>query len=160
MESPDFKYCDICNRPVDRLVVCSESCKKELCVSCDEENHSSQPFHERILHTSALSCPFLLSVVFNIGESAAESWLQGEVRDYIGWNAAVRKRQAAFLTSLSPYPRYQPFFPYSADSPSDVRQMSRSDVEYIFLISSGLSEIPTDEAHSHRPGANPLAEEG
>ncbi|KAK4023628.1 hypothetical protein OUZ56_009028 [Daphnia magna] len=23
-----------------------------------------------------------------------------------------------------------------------------------------LSEIPTDEAHSHRPGANPLAEEG
>ncbi|KAK4024775.1 hypothetical protein OUZ56_010254 [Daphnia magna] len=24
----------------------------------------------------------------------------------------------------------------------------------------GVSEIPTDEAHSHRPGANPLAEEG
>lgn len=36
-------------------------------------------------HTSALSCPFLLPVVFNVGDIAAESWLKDKVSDNIEW---------------------------------------------------------------------------
>ena len=46
-ECPDFQRCFICMCHLIEHGISCMSCHKDLCCECDEESHSSEPFHQR-----------------------------------------------------------------------------------------------------------------
>jgi hypothetical protein len=49
-ESPAFDICSLCFNVINLYAICCKTCKPELCIKCDQNHHSRDPFHPRTFY--------------------------------------------------------------------------------------------------------------
>jgi hypothetical protein len=49
-ESPAFDICSLCFNGINLYAICCKTCKQELCIKCDQNHHSRDPFHQRTFY--------------------------------------------------------------------------------------------------------------